>query len=93
MITLGVDGHKSIHVAVAVDESGRELGEWRGPNAADAWASLVQWAASFGPDCWWGIEGAWGNGRGLSVGILRIAFQRSNVTVSPRRVPFLTKLE
>lgn len=66
MITIGVDAHKSIHVAIAMDESGRELGEWRGPNAAGAWATLAQWAASFGADCWWGIEGAWGNGRGLA---------------------------
>ena len=66
MITLGVDAHKAIHVAVAVDVAGRELGEWRGPNTPDAWASLTRWAAAFGPDCWWGIEGAWGNGRGLA---------------------------
>ena len=66
MITLGVDAHKAIHVAVAVDEAGRELGKWRGPNTPDAWASLERWAAAFGPDSWWGVEGAWGNGRGLS---------------------------
>ena len=66
MITLGVDAHKAIHVAVVVDEAGRELGEWQGPNTPDAWASLTRWAAMFGPDCWWGIEGAWGNGRGLA---------------------------
>ena len=66
MITLGVDAHKAVHVAIAVDEAGRELSEWRGPNTPDAWASLARWATAFGPDCWWGIEGAWGNGRGLA---------------------------
>jgi transposase len=66
LITLGVDAHKAIHVAVAVDEAGRELGEWRGPNTPDDWASLNRWAAAFGPNRWWGVEGAWGNGRGLA---------------------------
>jgi transposase len=74
LITLGVDAHKTIHVAVAVDEAGRELGEWSGPNAPDAWASLTQWAAAFGPDCWWGIEGAWGNGRGLAQHLVAFGF-------------------
>lgn len=66
MITLGVDAHKAIHVAIAVDEAGRELGEWRGPNSADGWSSLARWGTAFGPESWWGIEGAWGNGRGLA---------------------------
>jgi transposase len=74
LITLGVDAHKAIHVAVAVDEGGRELGEWRGPNTPHAWASLTQWAAAFGPACWWGVEGAWGNGRGLAQHLVALGF-------------------
>jgi transposase len=74
LITLGVDAHKAIHVSVAVDEAGRELGEWRGPNTADGWTSLARWAADFGPDCWWGIEGAWGNGRGLAQHLVALGF-------------------
>jgi len=74
LITLGVDAHKAIHVAVAVDEAGRELGEWRGPNAPDAWVSLTQWAVAFGQDCWWGIEGAWGNGRGLAQHLVALGY-------------------
>jgi transposase len=66
LITLGVDAHKTIHVAVAVDEAGRELAEWRGPNSTEGWASLANWALSFGPDICWDIEGAWGNARGLA---------------------------
>lgn len=66
MITFGVDAHKGIHVAVALDDAGRELGEWRGPNTPEAWGSLERWSAVFGTDCWWGIEGAWSNGRGLA---------------------------
>jgi transposase len=74
LITLGVDAHKAIHVAVAVDEAGRELGELRGLNTADAWASLARWAATFGSDCWWGIEGACGNGRGLAQYLVALGF-------------------
>jgi len=35
MITIGLDAHKRAHVAVAVDEAGRELGQWRGTNSAE----------------------------------------------------------
>lgn len=42
MITIGVDAHKRIHVAVAVDDAGRELGQWRGANSAEWWATLYR---------------------------------------------------
>jgi hypothetical protein len=74
LITLGVDAHKAIHVAFAVDGAGRELGEWQGPITANGWTSLARWAADFGPDCWWGIEGAWGNGRGLAQHLVALGF-------------------
>jgi transposase len=74
LITVGVDAHKTIHVAVAVDEAGRELGEWSGPNAVNAWESLAVWASSFGPDLQWGVEGAWGNGRGLAQHLVALGF-------------------
>jgi hypothetical protein len=64
VISIGVDAHKTIHVAVVVDEAGRELADWQGSNSPDGWASLATWGSSFG-DCWWGVEGAWGNGRPL----------------------------
>ena len=66
MITIGVDAHKSVHVALAMDEHGRHLGEWRGPNAVVGWNDLAVWSLEFGPACQWGIEGAWNNGRGLA---------------------------
>jgi transposase len=66
MITLGVDAHKRVHVAVAVDEAGRELGEWRGANSRIGWRNLLDWSESFGPERQWGIEGAWNYGRGMA---------------------------
>jgi transposase len=66
MLTIGVDAHKRVHVAVAVDEAGCEVARWRGPNSVTGWQGLAAWAATLGPDCRWGIEGAWNYGRGLA---------------------------
>jgi transposase len=66
MVTLGVDAHKQVHAAVALDDAGRELGRWRGANSAAGWAELVEWASGFGAARRWGIEGAWSYGRGLA---------------------------
>jgi transposase len=66
MITLGVDAHKKIHVAVAIDEAGQELDRWRGENSHDGWTSLRDWARALGSERQWGIEGAWNYGRGLA---------------------------
>ena len=49
-ITIGVDAHKRLHVAHAVDDRGQRLGEWRGPNSVEGWRDLSQWAAGLGDD-------------------------------------------
>ena len=66
MITIGVDAHKRVHVALALDETGRELAHWRGANSAAGWHDFIQWASVLGRDHRVGIEGAWGYGRGLA---------------------------
>jgi transposase len=66
MITLGVDAHKRIHVAIAVDDSGREIGRWQGPNSVAGWQRAREWAVTLGEPRHWGIEGAWNYGRGLA---------------------------
>ena len=66
MIIIGVDAHKSVHVAVALDDAGQEIGQWSGPNHAAGWQSLSRWAAELPEPPVWGIEGAWGYGRGLA---------------------------
>ncbi len=66
MIAIGVDAHKGIHMAVAVDEAGREVARWRGPNSVEGWQQVATWASALGPDRRWGIEGAWNYGRGLA---------------------------
>jgi transposase len=58
-----VDAHKSVHAAVALDATGRELGTWRGSNSPRGWAAQAAWA---GAECRWGIAGAGNYGRGLA---------------------------
>ncbi len=66
MLTIGVDAHKQVNVAVAIDGDGREVGRWRGPNNVAGWQHLANWGAGLGEACRWGIEGAWSYGRGLA---------------------------
>lgn len=53
MITIGVDPHKHLHVALAVNESGHELPEWQGPNNPDGWTKLIGWSRSLGTERQW----------------------------------------
>ena len=46
MIAIGVDAHKGIHMAVAVDEAGREVARRRGPNSVEGWQQVAAWASS-----------------------------------------------
>jgi transposase len=66
MISIGVDAHKSIHVAVGLDEAGQLLGQWQGPNSEEGWGSFHGWVQGLGGVRQIGIEGAWGYGRGLA---------------------------
>lgn len=66
MVTIGVDAHKRVHHAVALDPAGRVLGSWRGTNSPASWHQLLAWAASWPGPRQWGVEGAWNYGRGLA---------------------------
>src|SRR3954454_8137604 len=66
MLTIGVDAHKQLHVALALADKGAVLGQWQGPNSADGWSSLLQWATELAAERQWGVEGAWNYGRGLA---------------------------
>jgi transposase len=66
MLSIGVDAHKQIHAAVAVDGLGREQARWRGPNTPAGWQDLAAWGRALDAERHWGIEGAWQYGRGLA---------------------------
>ena len=66
MLTIGVDAHKRMNMAVAIDAAGPEVARWRGANNVEGWRQLAAWAAAQGEEARWGIEGAWNYGRGLA---------------------------
>lgn len=71
MITIGVDAHKRLHVAIAIDESGREVGSWQGDNSRPRWEEFLIWSQGFEDERHIGIEGAWNYGRGLAQHLVR----------------------
>jgi hypothetical protein len=64
MITMGVDAHRQVHGAVAVDAPGRDVARWRGANRPEAWHQVRDGAVARGSPRPWGIDGAWHYGRG-----------------------------
>jgi transposase len=68
MVTIGVDAHKRLHVATALDERGQELGHRQAANTPEGWAALLSWAVQLcdGIPRQWGIEGAGYYGHGLA---------------------------
>lgn len=65
-IVVGVDTHKHLHVAVALDELGGRLGQLTIPATTDGYAQLLQWACGFGRPLAFGVEGTGSYGAGLS---------------------------
>lgn len=82
MLTIGVDAHKQVHAAVAVDPLGREQAHWRGPNTPTGWRDLAAWGHALDAERQWGIEGAWQYGRGLAQAL--VAAGDRVVDVNPR---------
>jgi transposase len=66
LITVGVDTHKDIHVAVALDGLGRRLGTLSIPTMPAGYKELVDWARGFGPLGRAGVEGTGSFGAGLT---------------------------
>ena len=64
VVTVGVDTHSDVHVAVALDQLGRRLGTVSINTTPDGYASLEHWAEKFGEIAVFGIEGtgSWGAG-------------------------------
>lgn len=80
-VVLGVDTHLDLHVAVALDQLGRRLGELTVPTTAKGYESLLCWAECFGPVRCAGVEGTGSYGAGLarhlrSAGIAVLEVQR-----------------
>ena len=65
-IVVGVDTHKYLHVAVALDSLGVRQGELTIASDTEGYRKLEQWARSFGPVDRFGVEGTNSYGRGLT---------------------------
>lgn len=62
----GVDTHRDVHVAAALDGFGGELGVSSFPTSAVGYAQLLKWLTGFGPVTKVGIEGTGSYGAGLT---------------------------
>jgi transposase len=82
MITIGVDAHKRVHAAVAIDTAGQQVAAWRGTNTPAGWQEVHRWATSQDPETQWGIEGAGQYGHGLAQQL--VAAGETVVEVNPR---------
>ena len=65
-VIVGVDTHLDLHVAVALDELGRSLGEFTVPTTTRGYEKLLAWARSLGSVGCVGIEGNSSYGAGLT---------------------------
>ncbi len=65
-VVLGVDTHLDVHVAVALDQLGRRLGELAVPTTIKGYKKLICWARSFGSVRYAGVEGTSSYGAGLA---------------------------
>jgi transposase len=65
-VILGIDTHKDVHVAVALNQLGRRLGELTVPTTTKGYEKLFRWAEGFGPVCCAGVEGTGSYGAGLA---------------------------
>ena len=84
-IIVGVDTHKYVHVAVAIDRLGTRLGTCSVSADRAGYTELVTWARSFGPIEAFGIEGTGSYGVGLASYVRRQALRVLEVNHCDRR--------
>jgi transposase len=80
-VTVGVDTHADVHVAVATDSFGRRLDATSVPTTPAGYAELLGWAQCLGQLDAWGIEGTGSFGAGLT----RFLRSRGQVVVEVNR--------
>ena len=66
---IGVDPHKRVFSAVAIDARGGRLGNWTGGTSVQAIDELRVWAGEHAPDAVWAIESTNSWGRRLAVAL------------------------
>jgi hypothetical protein len=84
-VVVGVDTHKHIHVAVALDELGARLDAQRFAADAAGYRDLIDWAARLGRSVTFGIEGTGSYGAGLASAVRRRGLGTVEVVRTDRR--------
>ena len=84
-VIVGVDTHKHVHVAVAIDTWGIRLGDRSCAADSDGYQQLITWAERHGRVAAFGIEGAGSYGAGLARAVRRAGHQVLEVNRGDRR--------
>ena len=84
-VIVGVDTHKHVHVAVAIDVWGVRLEDRSFPVDSGGYRQLIAWAAELGPIEAFGIEGTGSYGAGLTSAVRRAGHRAVEVNREDRR--------
>lgn len=84
-VVVGVDTHKYVHVAVAIDDVGTVLESRSFVVDSGGYTQLIYWAASFGGKLTFGIEGTGSYGAGLAGAVRRRGIGAMEVVRTDRR--------
>ncbi len=84
-IVVGVDTHKHLHVAVALDELGARLGELTIGADSVGYAALAAWSEQLGRPRIFGVEGTGSYGAGLASFLRRRGYKIVEVDRGDRR--------
>ena len=84
-VIVGVDAHKHVHVAVAIDLIGTRLATYSAPADRAGYADLIAWARTLGIVEAFGIEGTGSYGVGLARFVRRHAVRVVEVNHCDRR--------
>ena len=84
-IVIGVDTHKYVHVAVAIDVGGVRLGHHSFATDAGSYQELIAWATQLGKIDAFGIEGTGSYGAGLAGAVRRAGYRVIEVNREDRR--------
>jgi transposase len=69
---VGVDPHKHVFSAVALDERGGVIGRWQGSTNRQGVKDLQRWGVGCAPGATWAIEGANSLGRNLALALIEV---------------------
>ncbi len=85
-IIIGVDTHKDVHAAVAIDRLGRRLEHRSVATTESGLIELLNWAQQLGRERAWGVEGTGSYGAGLTRLLLSAGETVHEVSRPDRRV-------